>query len=337
MLIREIVEQEEIQRLSPHAQLSIKTKGRAVPEDECVIRTCYQKDKDRILHSLSFRLLKYKTNVFLSTTGEKFHTRISHTLEVSQIARTIARALRLNEDLTEAIALGHDLGHTPFGHTGEEVLNKLNYEGFHHAEQSLRVVDFLEKEGRGLNLTFEVRDGIRKHTKGRKSIPEFKKQKNSNQPATLEGEIVQYSDWIAYINHDIDDAVEMKLITYNKLPQDAIKVLGVSHAQRIDTMVRDVIENSKNKIVMSDNIMESTELLRCFLYDKVYTMPEIIDEVKSAEEIITTLYRYYESHYDEILHMMPWLKNVEVKRGVTDYVAFLTDTQAQECYKRIKF
>lgn len=377
MLIRELLEKEEKEHLSPYAQLSTNTRGRARPEEECPVRTCYQKDKDRILHSLSFRLLKYKTNVFLSTTGEKFRTRLTHTLEVSQIARTISRALRLNEDLTEAISLGHDLGHTPFGHIGEEILDRLakrnHLKGFHHAEQSLRLVDLLEKNGQGLNLTYEVRDGILKHAKRRKmnyQIPE-EFQGEPNQPITLEGEIVQFADWIAYINHDIDDAINMGLLKPEHLPREAIKILGNSHAQRIDTMVKSVIENSsprtfaqdnnvarnlnshergtssrakvrgEGKIQMSPEVMKATVNLRNFLFQEVYTLPPIAGEEKGAREILSKLYEYYLKNFNLILKEMPWVKKVSAPGGnrerfAIDFLASLTDARAQELYTAVR-
>jgi len=347
MLIRELLEKEEKEHLSSYAQLSIETRGRTRSEEECPVRTCYQKDKDRILHSLSFRLLKYKTNVFLSTTGEKFRTRLTHTLEVSQIARTISRALRLNEDLTEAISLGHDLGHTPFGHIGEKILDRLakrnHLKGFHHAEQSLRVVDLLEKNGQGLNLTYEVRDGILKHAKRRKTnyqIPE-EFQGEPNQPITLEGEIVQFADWIAYINHDIDDAINMGLLKPEDLPRETIKILGNSHAQRIDTMVKSVIENSKGKIQMSAEVMKVTVNLRDFLFQEVYTLPPVAGEEKGAREILSKLYEYYLKNFDLILKEMPWVKKVSAsgenrERFVLDFLASLTDARAQELYTEVK-
>jgi len=359
MLIRELLEKEEKEHLSPYAQLSTNTRGRTKPEEECPVRTCYQKDKDRILHSLSFRLLKYKTNVFLSTTGEKFRTRLTHTLEVSQIARTIARALRLNEDLTEAIALGHDLGHTPFGHIGEKILDRLakrgnHLKGFHHAEQSLRVVDLLEKNGKGLNLTYEVRDGILKHAKRRKMNYEIYEEflGEPNHPITLEGEIVQFADWIAYINHDIDDAINMGLLKGEGLPREPTKILGNSHAKRIDTMVKSIIENSNKKIQMSLEVMKATATLREFLFQKVYTLPPIAGEEKRASEILTKLFEYYLNNFDLVLKEMPWIKKlspptadennqdihqsgVYQARFVIDFLASLTDAKAIELYSML--
>jgi len=336
MLIREQLEKKEKETLSKFACLSYNTKGREINEEECSVRTVFQRDRDRIIHSQSFRLLKYKTNVFLSSSGEKFRTRLTHTLEVSAIARTICRALQLNEDLAEAIALGHDLGHTPFGHTGEDVLNKLSPEGFHHSKQSLRVVDYLEKDGKGLNLTFEVRDGILKHTKGKKSMIEFNGESEFGVPLTLEGKVIQFSDWIAYINHDIDDAISAGLITLRNLPHHPIKILGVRHSERINSMVCDIVQQSKNSndIKMSRDVLLATEELRSFLYEKVYVMPEISNKQKSAERILSKIYRYYSKNYKLLSKEFPWRKDID-ETAVVDFVAGLTDTRAQEIYKKI--
>ncbi|MFN3966472.1 MAG: deoxyguanosinetriphosphate triphosphohydrolase [Endomicrobiia bacterium] len=336
MLIREELEEEEKKTLSKFACLSSNTQGRKTKEEECSVRTVFQRDKDRIIHSQSFRLLKYKTNVFLSSSGERFRTRLTHTLEVSAIARTICRALKLNEDLAEAIALGHDLGHTPFGHTGEDVLDKLSPDGFHHSKQSLRVVDYLEKEGRGLNLTFEVRDGILKHTKGKKSIIEFNGESEFGIPVTLEGKVIQFSDWIAYINHDIDDAISAGLITLKNLPHHPIKILGSRHSQRINSMVCDIVEQSKNinDIKMSKDVLLATEELRRFLYEKVYVMPEIANKQKNAEKVLTKIYKYYSKNYKLLAKEFPWRENID-ETAVVDFVAGLTDTKAQEIYKTI--
>lgn len=259
MSIRKMLEEREKKFLSPFAQLSSESRGRKILEDECSIRPAFQHDRDRIIHSKSFRRLKHKTQVFLTPTGDHYRTRLTHTLEVSQIARTLAKALALNEDLTEAIALGHDLGHTPFGHAGEEILNEICPGGFHHAAQSLRVVDFLEKDGKGLNLTFEVRDGILKHSKGKGDvIPEDPK----DEPCTYEGRLVRIADIIAYINHDIDDAMRAELISPQDIPRDCVERLGESHGQRIDSMVRDILEQAQDsdplKIGLSEGAMEAT-------------------------------------------------------------------------------
>jgi dGTPase len=237
--IRQLTEERE-EDLSPHAVKSRLSRGRQRPEEPDPIRTCFQRDRDRIIHSMSFRRLKHKTQVFIAPLGDHYVTRLTHTLEVSQIARTIARALNINEDLTEAIALGHDLGHTPFGHWGEDTLNELYSQGFRHNEQSLRIVDLLEKDGRGLNLTYEVRDGIVNHSKSSVAVL----GKDWGEVGTCEGEAVKIADMVAYINHDIGDAIRANVITEDALPRDAIKTLGASHSQRINTMVTDIIMSS---------------------------------------------------------------------------------------------
>ncbi|WP_213974340.1 deoxyguanosinetriphosphate triphosphohydrolase [Tepidanaerobacter acetatoxydans] len=312
--------QEEIEKscLSPYASLSSKSKGRCRPEEKCSIRTDFQRDRDRILHSKAFRRLKHKTQVFISPEGDHYRTRLTHTLEVSQIARTISRSLRLNEDLTEAIALGHDLGHTPFGHTGEQVLNELLETGFRHEEQSVRVVDFLE-QGKGLNLTWEVRDGIKNHT-------------THGNPATLEGQVVRLSDWIAYINHDIDDAERAGILKPEDLPQESVKVLGKKHGERIDTMIKDVISTSfKQPIVaMSDDIYNATQKLRSYLFESVYVGSS---SAKTQEKKVKTMLRLLFEYY--ILHpnfMPPEFikisKEENIKRAVADYIAGMTDIYA---------
>ncbi|MDI6632428.1 MAG: deoxyguanosinetriphosphate triphosphohydrolase, partial [Thermoanaerobacteraceae bacterium] len=261
MQFREYTEEMEDRLLSPFACRSRQTRGRREPETPCSVRTAFQRDRDRIIHSKSFRRLKHKTQVFIIPEGDHYRTRLTHTLEVSQIARTIARALRLNEDLTEAIALGHDLGHTPFGHTGEEALAAV-YPGFRHNEQSLRVVDLLE-DGKGLNLTFEVRDGILTHT-------------GEQKPLTLEGKVVRIADRIAYINHDIDDAIRGGVLTLRDLPRDCLDVLGYHHRDRINTMVVDMIQASweQPEIRMSPEVQGAMERLRAFLFERVYTGSE---------------------------------------------------------------
>ena len=251
MDIRNKIEKAEEMSLSFYAKKSKDSKGRNTPEEKCTIRTDFQRDRDRIIHSKSFRRLKHKTQVFLAPEGDHYRTRLTHTLEVSQIARTLARALALNEDLIEAISLGHDLGHTPFGHTGENVLNRLHPKGFNHNEQSVRVVNFLEHQDSkiGLNLTYEVREGIKRHS-------------GEILSETLEGQVVKYADRIAYINHDIDDAIRAKVIKNEDLPREAIEILGKSHGDRINKMILDIIKNSseKNRITMSDEIKEATDI-----------------------------------------------------------------------------
>ena len=325
--LRQRQEHLEHESLIQYASFSDETKGRDVYEEPCDIRPSYQRDRDRILHCKSFRRLKHKTQVFLAPEGDHYRTRLTHTLEVAQTARTIARALRLNEDLTEAIALGHDLGHTPFGHAGERALNRICPEGFEHAEQSLRVVQFLEKEGQGLNLTKEVRDGIVNHqTKGN--------------PSTLEGKIVRISDKIAYVNSDIDDAIRGKIITEDELPKDCIEVLGSSTRKRLDVLIHDVVQNSegKNDIVMSEGINQAIVDLRAYMFKSVYTNPKAKGQESKAEHLLEQLYEYYCSHvelmpdeYQKLIVEGKWSK----ERVVCDYVAGMTDRYSISKYKQI--
>ena len=322
MNIREKQEQSERELLSPYAALSINTKGRERPEVECEIRTCFQRDRDRILHSKAFRRLKDKTQVFLSPRGDHYRTRLVHTLEVSQNARTIARALNLNEVLTEAIALGHDLGHTPFGHAGEKVLNEMNPQGFRHSEQSVRVVTLLENDGQGLNLTREVVDGIREH-------------RGSGTPATLEGRIIQIADRVAYLNHDIDDAVRAGLLSEDGLPAEAVKVLGVGKRDRINNMVKDVVENSLNKpmVMQSATFSEATAVLRKFMFENVYLAEDAIREEARAKEWLSRLFDFYMSAPDNIPRLYLELAS-DLTRAVVDYMASMTDTYAIEEMKK---
>lgn len=332
MTIRERQEQFEREHLSPYAALSAESRGRLRPISECEVRTAFQRDRDRIIHSKAFRRLKDKTQVFLAPRGDHYRTRLTHTLEVSQIARTIARALRLNEDLTEAIALGHDLGHTPFGHAGEAVLNRLVPGGFTHAEQSLRVVDLLENEGEGLNLTFETRDGILKHSKGRGRLP------GEDLPSTLEGQVVRFADVIAYVNHDLDDAIRAEVITEADLPPRAVKILGETRAKRIDTMVKAVIRASIDRpfISMEEEVLEATEELREFLYERVYTHPRVMAQIRKAEHILEELFNYYLNHLEEIPDYMR--RNLErdgPHRVVCDFIAGMSDRYALDTYARL--
>ncbi|NLJ57488.1 MAG: deoxyguanosinetriphosphate triphosphohydrolase [Tissierellia bacterium] len=326
MNIREKYEQFEMEHLSLWAAKSNLSKGRREEEDKCEIRTEYQRDRDRILHSKSFRRLKHKTQVFLSPEGDHYRTRLTHTLEVSQISRTIARSLNLNEDLTEAIALGHDLGHTPFGHTGERVLQKL-YKGFKHNVQSLRVVDFLEiRKGRpGLNLTYEVRDGILNHSSGYEA-------------ATLEGQIVSISDRIAYINHDIDDAIRGNII--NNIPEKFLKTLGYSHGERINTMILDIILNSKdkNKITMSDEIAEATYNLREFLFENVYYNKIAKSEEDKTMFIVEKIYEYYRKNFDALPEFYLEIydnNNFGKEEVIKDYIAGMTDRYAMKIFEQL--
>ena len=336
MTIRERLEEEERRTLSPYAALSSESRGRLVPEEPCEIRTAFQIDRDRIIHAKSFRRLKHKTQVFLSPTGDHYRTRLTHTLEVSQIARTVAKALQLNEVLTEAIALGHDLGHTPFGHSGEAVLNEIFPNGFSHHAQSLRVVDVLEKDGRGLNLTAEVRDGILRHSKGKEEIfPE-----DSMLPMTFEARVVRICDIIAYVNHDLDDAIRGGLIVSEDIPEVCLRLLGDSHTRRIDTMVKDVIftslEQSPLKLRMRDDTYGALLTLRDFLYDRVYEIPEVHDDFIRAKKVISELYyRLLEDEKlfkEQIGESMP---NTSREQTVCDFVAGMTDRYALHLHDKI--
>lgn len=324
MNIREITEKIERETLSEYAMLSEKSKGRLYHEEKCNIRTEYQRDRDRIIHSKAFRRLKHKTQVFIAPEGDHFRTRLTHTLEVSQISRTIARGLRLNEDLTEAIALGHDLGHTPFGHTGEDVLNSIFVGGFKHNEQSLRVVDLLEREG-GLNLTFEVRDGILNHT-------------GDAIPSTLEGQVVKISDKIAYINHDIDDAIRGGILELSDIPREYLEVLGLTHKERINTMVTDVITNSigKNIVSMSEKVHKATLGLREFLFKNVYIGSRAKKEEEKAKNMLEFLYYYFVKKPEKLPD--EYVKRIDVfglERVVCDYIAGMTDRYAIQVFHEI--
>jgi len=330
--IREQTEEIENKTLHPRACLSSQSSGRQKREKQDEIRTCFQRDRDRIIHSKSFRRLIHKTQVFLAPKGDHYRTRLTHTLEVSQIARTISRALRLNEDLTEAIALGHDLGHTPFGHAGEDILREIYPGGFDHYKQSLRVVDLLERNGRGLNLTFEVRDGIVKHSKGKGDIFSLK-----NKSSTLEGQIVRISDIIAYVNHDIDDAVRAGVLKRSNIPSHFFKI-GETQAKRIDTMVKDVIYQSSRsglkEIVMSEKIKKITYALRNFLYETVYEGDLSKQEFRKTRKILLDLYHYYLEHTDEIFKEFPKEMITEREKMVCDFIAGMTDRFALMMYER---
>lgn len=317
MTIREELENNELRNLSEYASFSKYSKGRDKEEVPCDIRTCYQRDRDRIIHCKAFRRLKHKTQVFLAPAGDHYRTRLTHTLEVSQIARTIARALRLNEELTEAIALGHDLGHTPFGHAGEAALNKVCKDGFTHFEQSIRVVELLEKKGQGLNLTWEVRDGIVNH-------------RTSGKPSTLEGKIVRLSDKIAYINHDIDDAIRGKILREEDIPDTYTKVLGHSKKERLNTMIYDIVNHSRQKpdIMMSDETDEAMRGLRQFMFECVYSNPVAKGEEYKAKRMLTALYNYYLENLLEMpeeYRMLIEKKNQRAERVVCDYIAGMSD------------
>ncbi len=336
MEIRKELEDIEEKILSPQATKARKSRGRLRPEPECPLRTCFQRDRDRIIHSKAFRRLKHKTQVFLAPTGDHYRTRLTHTLEVAQIARTIARALRLNEDLTEAIALGHDLGHTPFGHAGEEVLNELVPGGFRHYEQSLRVVDCLEKEGRGLNLTFEVRDGILKHSKGLGPIL----SRDKDGPVTLEGEVVRLADIIAYVNHDLDDALRAGLLREKDIPRHCLAVLGKRHAERINTMVSDLIKETlaagDGHLHLSNRVLKALEDLRDFLFEKVYKAREVRREFEKARRILIELYEYYlrqETIWER--EMSCYEEGTPKERIVCDFIAGMTDRYALYLYEKL--
>ena len=320
MNIRESQEALELVTLSPYASFSAKTKGRDRQEPLCDIRPEYQRDRDRILHCKSFRRLKHKTQVFLTPRGDHYRTRLTHTLEVSQIARTMAKALRLNEDLTEAIALGHDLGHTPFGHAGERVLNDLCSTGFTHYEQSVRVVEKLEKSGKGLNLTWEVRDGIRNH-------------RTSGHPSTLEGKLVRFSDKIAYINHDIDDAIRAGILEETDIPKEYRDILGSTTRERLNTLIHDVISQSMGKpdICMSAEVEGAMHALRSFMFSNVYTNPIAKGEEVKARNMLEGLFSYYMEHPEELsdeFKAMLASGRDPLEIVVCDYISGMTDQYA---------
>lgn len=336
MTIREQTEEIERKTLHPKACLSANSKGRTKPEKEGEIRTCFQRDRDRIIHSKAFRRLKHKTQVFLAPKGDHYRTRLTHVLEVSQIARTISRALRLNEDLTEAVALGHDLGHTPFGHAGEAILREIHPEGFDHYKQSLRVVDFLEQNGKGLNLTYEVRNGIVKHSKGKGMIiPETKAERAE----TLEGQVVRVSDIIAYVNHDLDDAIRAGVIKRSDIPKKIAGILGDTHSGSIDKMVKDFIyqslETGIEKLSMSSAVSSATYMLRDFLYERVYESDATKIEFRKAKKILGDLYEYYLEHIEEVFKNIPAEKKLSKHRMVCDFVAGMTDRFAMMTYERL--
>ncbi|MBI4188683.1 MAG: deoxyguanosinetriphosphate triphosphohydrolase [Chloroflexi bacterium] len=329
--VRQIAEQRE-ESLSPNAAKSKQSRGRFRFEEPCPVRTAFQRDRDRIIHCKAFRRLKHKTQVFIAPLSDHYVTRLTHTLEVSQIARTIARALNLNEDLTEAISLGHDLGHTPFGHVGEQILNELYQPGFRHNEQSLRTVDLLEKDGRGLNLTWEVRDGILNHSKTRADIL----GESSGKASTLEGQLCRIADMVAYINHDIGDAIRAGIITEEDLPASATGILGHSHSKRINAMVCDIIEHSwpvrdrsivNPVIMMGPQILEAADTLRDFLFERVYDLHSSQQEADRAREVVRRLYRYFNEHADK-LPLEYCLRGDNTERRVVDYIAGMTDQYA---------
>lgn len=326
--IREKLEQREYEYLSPYASFSDKSLGRDMLETPCDIRPVYQRDRDRILHSKSFRRLKHKTQVFLAPEGDHYRTRLTHTLEVSQTARTLAKALRLNEDLTEAIALGHDLGHTPFGHAGERALNEIcKEEGFEHHKQSIRIVEVLEGPGKGLNLTKEVRDGIRNH-------------QTAGKPATLEGKLVRLSDKIAYLNSDIDDSIRAHIIVEAELPKEYTDILGDSLTKRLDTIIHDIVSHSEGKddITMSQEVQDAMFNLRKYMFRHVYTNPIAKGEEERAQNMLERLFRHYENNIEllpkEYLDRME-ARNESLSRTICDYIAGMTDRFAVTKFKEI--
>lgn len=327
MTVRENLEQWEKIYLSPYATLSMNSKGRAREEEQCDIRPVFQRDRDRIIHSKSFRRLKDKTQVFLSPEGDHYRTRLTHTLEVSQNARTIAKALQLNEELVEAIALGHDLGHTPFGHAGERTLNEICPLGFSHYRQSIRVVEFLEKDGAGLNLTWEVRDGIVNH-------------RTAGHPSTLEGKVVRLSDKIAYINHDIDDAIRARIFSEDYIPKEYTDVLGTTTKSRLNTLISDIIKCSidKDDIIMSDTVHKAMTDLRQFMFDKLYTNPAAKSEEIKVCKLITELYNYYIANIEELpdnYKRFIYERGEKPERVVCDYIAGMSDQYSISRFENI--
>ncbi len=320
MVPRLRTEEIERQMLSPKAALAAESRGRSVPEDPCDFRTVFQRDRDRVLHCKAFRRLRHKTQVFLSPEGDHYRNRLTHTLEVSQIARTVARALRLNEDLTEAIALAHDLGHTPFGHEGERALNRCLAGGFRHYEQSLRVVDRLEKNGQGLNLTWEVRDGILNHTTG-------------EQAATLEGRIVRLADKVAYINHDIDDAIRANVFAESDIPAEVTDVLGTTRDARFNTMIGSIIEFSDEDIGMPPAVWTAFDSLHTFMFERLYRNPIAKNEEKKVDAFIRRLFEYLVKTPDQLPpeYRVIW-ETESPERAACDYIAGMTDTFAIQMY-----
>ena len=327
MNIRQKNEELEKLYLSPYAALSCNSQGRDREEEQCDLRTAYQRDRDRIIHCKVFRRLKHKTQVFLAPMGDHYRTRLTHTLEVSQIARTISKSLQLNEDLTEAIALGHDLGHTPFGHAGERALDEVCSLGFQHYRQSIRVVELLENNGRGLNLTKEVRDGIVNH-------------RTSGNPSTLEGKVVRLSDKIAYINHDIDDAIRGRIISEDDIPEEYTEILGTSTKKRLDTLVHDIVRNSinKNDILMSQEVEKAMMGLRKYMFESVYTNPVAKSEEVKARAMLIQLYEYYMKHIqqmpEEFVYFIEQCGEKE-ERVVCDYIAGMSDQYSVAKFQQI--
>jgi dGTPase len=334
MTIRETLEKIEYDTLVPRAAKSAETRGRDREEPEDDLRPSYQRDRDRIIHSKAFRRLKHKTQVFLAPEGDHYRTRLTHVLEVTQIGRTIAKSLRLNEVLTEAIGLGHDLGHSAFGHAGEAALNKLVKGGFDHYRQSVRVVEVLENEGRGLNLTIEVRDGILKHSKGEKG--ELLRKRPKSRALTLEGDIVRISDIIAYVNHDIDDGIRAGVLNENDIPKDIRTTLGRTGGERIDRMVRDVIQSTVDcdyeAIRMSPEVLGALEGLRTYMFEHMYLIPTVRSEFEKAQKMLIALFEHVTAHPDEFLERN---SDEPVERLAIDFIAGMTDRYAINLYERL--
>lgn len=326
MTIRENIEQWEKIYLSPYATLSMNAKGRMKEEEQCDIRPVFQRDRDRILHSKSFRRLKDKTQVFLSPEGDHYRTRLTHTLEVSQNARTIAKALKLNEELVEAIALGHDLGHTPFGHAGERALNEVCPYGFKHNEQSVRTVQLLEKDGEGLNLTWEVIDGIENH-------------QTDSMPSTLEGKVVRFSDKIAYTYHDMDDAVRAGILQESDVPREVGEIIGYTPRERLNNLIHDIViaSEGKNDVTMSDDVGFALKSLRSFMFERVYSNPIAKAEEKKAIDLVKTLFDHYMKHTEELpkFFVELGLKGEPREQVVCDYISAMTDRYAIALYEEL--
>ncbi|MCS7224793.1 MAG: deoxyguanosinetriphosphate triphosphohydrolase [Armatimonadetes bacterium] len=344
MLPREVTEKWEIKWLSPYAAKSLYSKGRKKPEPKCPIRTDFQRDRDRILHSKAFRRLMHKTQVFIAPRGDHYRTRLTHTLEVAQIARTICRALRLNEDLAEAITLGHDLGHPPFGHEGEAALDAAYKEhdpdgSFNHVDQSLRIVETLERDGQGLNLTYEVLDGIAYHSKGMRDWDP--RGDDQHLPSTLEGQVVRLADRIAYVNHDIDDAIRAGVLTLEDVPSEIRKVLGETHSARITTLVLNVIESTppSGPVTLSEPVASALNRLKDFLFEKVYQdSQQVKAETEKCQVVISSLFKYYYHHPNEM--PPPFCERAresdkEKARQVCDYIAGMTDRYAIDQFYRL--
>ncbi len=333
--VRLYLEQIEKNTLSKYATLSSETKGRTTFEEECSIRPAFQHDRDRIVHSKAFRKLEDKTQVFLSPTGSHYRNRLTHTLEVSQTARTVARALMLNESLTEAIAMGHDLGHTPFGHSGERALSNISGKNFRHEQQSLRVVTKLAKDGKGLNLTWEVKDGIVNHSKGKGKL-----LKREGIPSTLEGQIVRLADILAYVNHDIDDAVNGGFLKEEDIPFK--EKLGVKSSERIGIMITDMIETSSEMLEASDPFIRfsdtvncAIEELRAYLFENLYETPMLREEFSKAERVVESLFAYFLNHYDELPNYYYPILSEKMNENITDFIASMTDSYAIDLYNRL--